>query len=124
VTDSSPAAVPAYTPEQASTAVVVWAYVLAVLLPIVGFIVGLVLMFKRRMGHGMAVLTVSVIAATVATAVVLDNATDDPAPSIEQQLNQADPDRIEQALDEIQGVTPEPTLAPGQCDTSRGVCEP
>lgn len=46
--------------DQASKGVVISAYVLAFLIPPVGFIMGLVLMFKRRVGHGWGVVALAV----------------------------------------------------------------
>jgi hypothetical protein len=49
-------------PDAASDGVVIAGYLMAILMPILGLIVGIVLMAKNRMGHGMAVMTTSVFA--------------------------------------------------------------
>lgn len=60
--DKPPVYVLAHEPEQASNGIVIAGYVLAFLIPFVGFVISIVLMAKRRIGHGIGVLVVCIVA--------------------------------------------------------------
>lgn len=82
VADSRPAVV--VEPDRAPTGVVVAGYLMAVLIPLIGLIVGIVLMLKRRMGHGIGVMALSVVTFVVHVSLIVGAAANDTA----QQLNQ------------------------------------
>jgi len=54
------------SPNDAPQGLVIAGYATAVLLPIVGFFVGLALIIKNRAGHGVAVMVISVIVFLIA----------------------------------------------------------
>lgn len=56
-------------PNQASRGLTVAGYITAIIIPIVGFFVGLALILKNRAGHGIAVMVLSVLIPVMAFAV-------------------------------------------------------
>lgn len=61
---------PRWPKERVGAGVVVAGYVLAILIPIVGLIVGIIVAAKGRLGHGIAILTLSVIVMSVAAILI------------------------------------------------------
>jgi hypothetical protein len=74
---------------------VVVGYLTAFLLPIVGFILGIVLMVRRQTGHGLAVFLISIAVGIGACAIALSDAeeeVDQAATELEQDLDEAQRD--------------------------------
>lgn len=68
--------------DRASDGTVIAGYVTAILLPIVGFFVGLVLIIKNRAGHGIAAMVLSVAVVIVAWSIAFsDSESSEVAPS-------------------------------------------
>jgi hypothetical protein len=76
--------------DRASKGALIAGYVFAVLMPFVGLIVGIVVMFKRRLGHGIAIVALS----TLVFGVVLSLALSETADELDREA-----DRIEQKYD-------------------------
>lgn len=64
----------AQTKERGAGALVVVGYVTALLLPIIGFILGTVLLVRRQTGHGLAVVVISLAVGIGACAIALNDA--------------------------------------------------
>ena len=61
--------------EQPSGSLSAAGYIMAVLLPVVGFVVGVVLLVRNIVGHGIAVLVLSIVVFTVAVALLAGSGT-------------------------------------------------
>lgn len=77
------------TEDRGSTALVVVGYITAVLLPIVGFILGIVLLVRRQTGHGLAVFLIS-IAVMIGGCALLLSDTENELNSYSDCIDQAD----------------------------------
>lgn len=62
--------------EPGSDALVVVGYITALLLPVIGFILGLILLLRRQTNHGLAVLLLSVLVVIIAWQVLLSDSKD------------------------------------------------
>jgi resuscitation-promoting factor RpfB len=76
-TDQRAPAAPAPPEDKGAGALVVAGYVTAVLLPIVGFVLGIVLLVRRQTAHGLAVFGISIAVAFVACSIALNDAEDE-----------------------------------------------
>lgn len=52
---------PSNSDAAASKKMVVWSYILAIVVPIVGIITGIVLVIKKRVGHGIGSIVLSIL---------------------------------------------------------------
>lgn len=68
---------PTPEPDKGSTALVVVGYITAVFLPIVGFILGIVLLVRRQTGHGLAVFLISIAVGVAGCALFVGSASED-----------------------------------------------
>ena len=73
----APAAAPPARYEDTSDGLVVAGYLTAVLFPIVGFIIGIILITRGRSGHGVAMMVIAVIAVFAWYEVLLNQAEED-----------------------------------------------
>jgi C4-dicarboxylate transporter len=57
---------------------VVWGYVLSVLIPIVGFFIGLAVMIRgKRAGHGVAMMVIAVVVIAIFTGIAIEQASNE-----------------------------------------------
>lgn len=68
---------PTVEPDKGAGALVVVGYITAFLLPIIGFILGLILLVRRQTGHGLAVFVISIAVGFAACAIVLNDTEDE-----------------------------------------------
>jgi hypothetical protein len=96
--------------DRASRGALIAGYVFAVLMPFVGLIVGIVVMFKRRLGHGIAIVALSTAVFFTVLSVVLNDAADEfdrEAERIEQKYDRdveqynREADKAQREYDEI-----------------------
>jgi Protein of unknown function (DUF2510) len=76
-TDQRAPAPPTAREDRGAGALVVVGYITAFVLPIIGFIIGIILLVRRQTGHGLAVFLISIAVGFAACAIAVNSAEDE-----------------------------------------------